>query len=155
MLKKCCIVILCFFLVSCSVSVNDKFNRLFEISSVCFLHNDIKYSYSVTEREFTVLNGSFEGMRIRVTENGCTAEIDGYVLETQISAFGFLTAFDLLWQSFTAQADNAVISNDGAYVLIIDSSRFLVYYNKDNDKIEKLISETQYGVFEYTLADTE
>ena len=115
----------------------------------------MKYTYSPTSRLFLQQDGLFKGMKVCFTDTGSCAEYGDYILETNLYSFSALYSFDILWRAFYDSETETVVSNEGAFVIIVDSSRFLVYYNEDSEIVRKLVAETVYGVFEYTLTESE
>lgn len=156
MRKYVCLIMLCAVVLCSCASVNeDKLYSFFQKDDVKFSYEDVTYSYSPFFREFQVENGSFKRMKIKYTDTNCSAEYEGFSIETNIFAFSHLAFFDMLWRAFVDAESDISISDNGAFVLIVDSSRFLVYYNKDNEYVNKIVAETDYGVFEYMFAETE
>ncbi len=146
-----CVFILC----SCTANEQDKLKRFFEKETVDFSCKGVKYTYYPAFRSFSQQDGLFKGMKVYFTDAGSNAEYGDYILETDMYSFSALYSFDKLWRAFSGSETETVVSNEGAFVIIVDSSRFLVYYNEDSEIVRKLVAETVYGVFEYTLTESE
>lgn len=142
-------------LSACTANEQNKLKYFFEKETVDFSCEGVKYTYSPTSRSFLQQDGLFKGMKVRITDTGSNAEYGDYVLETDLYSFSALYSFDILWRAFSGSETETVVSNEGAFVIIVDSSRFLVYYNEDSEIVRKLVAETVYGVFEYTLTESE
>lgn len=157
-MKRIIIVLLCvfcIFLSACSQDAESEIGALFQAEKVYFKYSGIEYEFVPKSGSFTVLNGGYEGMLVLFNEQGCAASCNGFSIQTKSNSFPPLKGFYLLHNAFERNINSIVTTDDGAYALLIDSSRFLVYYNTDIKKIEKLIAETADGVFEYTVLTSE
>ncbi len=155
MLKKIWIIFICLLMCSCSADSDKMIKKFIESEVLYFEYLNTKYEFSVHAGEFTALDGRYKGMTVLFDESGCVIRYGEFSIETQGNNMPYLKAIQQLCYAFKNNGDSAVITDDGAYALLIDSSRFLVYYNTDNEKIDKLIAETADGVFEYTVLTSE
>lgn len=159
MYKKLFVFLSCLLicLLACSCKANSQKNILdfFSQETVRFKYMETEYEYNTEKDVFTYLSGDYNGMRVCFAESGCIITYGGFSLKTQPHDMPHLKAFHGLYSAFENYSDSAVTTDDGAYALLIDSWRFLVYYNKDAERIDTLIAETENGVFEYTVLISE
>ncbi len=154
-MKKCIVSLLLCVIFLCSCGSVNRLNTFFQKESVVFSYTGIKYKYDPSSQSFEQLNGSLKGMIITFDAENCYVTYGDYTLNTDPSVFAAFKAFDILWRNFKIDFENAVLSDDNAFVLIVDSFRFLVYYNKDSEIVGKMVAETEDGVFEYKLSEQE
>lgn len=139
---------------SCNVSTEDSIKSFF-VDTVVFETMNIKYEYDSENNRFTVLSGDFLGMVLYFSDNDCIVNFKEFSINTDPRSFPQLNLFYLLFRGYRENFDTAVKNDDGAYALLIDSFRFLVYYNPVTEKVDKLVAETENGSFEYTVITTE
>lgn len=147
-----CLTVLC--VSSCKTNAEDGFESFFN-KPVIFETLGIKYEYDPTKNIFTVLSGDFTGMEMSFTETDCNVSFKDFSINTDPRSFPQLKLFYSLFRAYTENFDTAAKNDDGAYALLIDSFRFLVYYNSVTEKVERLVAETENGSFEYKVIITE
>lgn len=155
MLKKILVILLCVFLCSCSHSAESEISIFFQREKIYFEYSEITYEFNPKSESFIALNGEYKGMSVSFGTQGCVVNCNEFCIKTETNSFPPLKGFYSLYNAFKNNPSSVVSTDDGAYALLIDSSRFLVYYNTDNKKTEKLIAETADGVFEYTVNASE
>lgn len=155
MLKRLSIILICVLLCSCSASDGGKIRKFTESKEILFEYAGIKYEFNQEANTFTSKSGALTDTVFSFTESGCIIRCGEVSLKTQANSLPHLKSFYALFEAFKYNGDSAVITDDGAYALLIDSSRFLVYYNTDAERIDRLIAETADGVFEYTVLESE
>lgn len=155
MYKKLFVFLLCLMTCSCRANSESGISDFFSQETVHFEYMETEYEYNAEKGSFTYLSGDYMGMCVYFDESGCIITYGGFSLKTQPLDMPHLKAFHGLYSAFKNSFDSTVTADDGAYTLLIDSWRFLVYYNKDAERIDTLIAETENGVFEYTVLISE
>lgn len=148
-------LLICLLTRSCKANSQKQIFDFFNQETVRFECMETEYEYNSGTGTFTYLSGDYKGMCVCFAESGCIITYGGFSLKTQPLDMPHLKAFHGLYSAFENSSDSAVTTDDGAYTLLIDSWRFLVYYNKDAERIDTLIAETENGVFEYTVLISE
>ncbi len=156
-MKRIFCIFLCLILVlvsSCKKtaegSIKDFFNQ-----TVVFETMGIKYEYNSQINKFTVISGDYSGMELFFTDTDCTVNFEDFSISTDPFSFPQLKLFYSLFCAYEDNFDSAVKNDDDAYALLIDSFRFLVYYNSVAEKVDKLVAETENGSFEYKVITSE
>lgn len=147
-----CFTVIC--ICSCKSSTGDKLRDFFN-ETVVFETLGIKYEYNSQSKIFTVLSGDYSGMELLFIDTDCTVNFKDFSISTNPYSFPQLMLFHSLFCAYVENFDTAVENDDGAYALLIDRFRFLVYYNPVAEKVEKLVAETENGSFEYKVVTSE
>ena len=156
-MKRILRIFLCLLIIlmaSCKSGVNDGIEDFFG-RNVVFETMGIKYEYEPQNSTFTVLSGDYSGMKLFYTDTDCTVNFKDFTITTDPFSFPQLKLFYSLFCAYGQSFADAVKNDGGAYVLLIDSFRFLVYYNSVSEKVEKLSAQTENGSFEYKVLTSE
>lgn len=157
-MKKVFLFVFCFVIVlfsSCNNVKKDNLVKFFQNDTVVFETLGIRYEYNETDKSFSVLSGDFSGMNVAFANGECVVRFKEFCIDTDPRAFPQLKSFVSLYTAFKDNLDEFAVNDRNEYVLLIDSSRFLVYYDSNVSKITKLVAETENGSFEYTVVNTE
>ncbi|MBO5981973.1 MAG: hypothetical protein J6Q24_05960 [Clostridia bacterium] len=156
-MKRIFFVFLCLILAlasSCKKTADESIKDFFN-QTVVFETMGIKYEYNSQIDKFTVLSGDYSGMEMYFTDTDCKVNFEDFSISTDPFSFPQLKLFYSLFRVYEDNFDTAVKNDDGAYALLIDSFRFLVYYNPVAEKVDKLVAETENGSFEYKVITSE
>ncbi len=157
-MKKVFLFVFCFVIIlfsSCNNVNKNNLEKFFQNDTVVFETLGIQYEYNKTDKSFSVLSGDFSGMNVAFTNGECVVRFKEFCIDTDPRAFPQLKSFVSLYAAFKDNLDEFAVNDRNEYVLLIDSSRFLVYYDSNVSKITKLVAETENGSFVYTVVNTE
>ncbi len=157
-MKRLLLFLICLgvlFSASCKNTSTDGIEQFFNQTTVVFETSGVKYRYNDPDQTFLVISGDFSGMSLCFVNNECIVSFKEFRINTDPRVFPQLKEFLSLFDAYKNNADAAVINDQNAYALLIDSSRFLVYYNSDICKVHKLVADTESGSFEYKVIDSE
>ena len=154
-MKKITAIFISLLLVSCTANKENAFTDIFNTNEISFVCNEEAYVLCADTNSFLIIDGIYSGARVVFADSSCDIFYKDFSISTYSNVFPHLFAFLKLYKAVSSGA--ALVETNESFVkaLLIDSCRFLVYYNQDNFSIDRIVAETVNGSFVYRFSVSE
>ena len=154
-MKKISVIVIALLLVSCTANKNNSFKDIFGLHEISFVCNEESYIFYADTNSFLIIDGIYSGVRVLFTGSSCDVLYNDFSISTCPNVFPQLFTFLKLYNAASLGISLVETNEPFVKALLIDSCRFLVYYNQDNFSIDRIVAETENGSFVYRFSVSE